>query len=128
MPKRIIVIDNDQLILEMMQEALEGEGYDVETFHDTTNIAALTSQHLPDLLILDYILDGINGGELCRQLKKQPSTASLPVMICSGYSRVLNSLGFYDCDAFLEKPFDLSELLATVHTLLSSHASEYIPA
>lgn len=125
MSKRIIVIDNDQPVLEMLQEALEGEGYQVISFQQTRDVLTLVQQHQADLLILDYILDGINGGELCRQLKKQPSTANLPVIICSGYSRVLNSIGFYDCDAFLEKPFDLSNLLNQVQKLLNSSETKF---
>ncbi|RYE32369.1 MAG: response regulator [Sphingobacteriaceae bacterium] len=118
MPKRIIVIDNDLPVLEMLREALQGQGYEVIAFQDTDNVVDLVQQHPADLLIVDYILDGINGGELCQQVKKQPATTQLPVMICSGYSRVLNSLGFYNCDAFLEKPFDLTDLLEKVNRLL----------
>lgn len=108
------------LILEMIKEALEGEGHSVTTLQSTNNIIDLVEKEQADLLILDYILDGVNGGELCRQLKKHATTAHIPVMICSGYSRVLNSLGFYDCNVFLEKPFDLADLTNQVSKLLNA--------
>lgn len=119
MSQRIIVIDNDPKILEVVQEALQDEGFEVEVYSQTSDVIDLVQQQQPDLLILDYILDGINGGEFCRQLKKQSATAGLPVILCSGYSKVLYSLGFYGCDTFLEKPFDHRELIQQVQLLLN---------
>lgn len=123
MAKRIVVIDNDPAILDVLQEALNYEGFNVEIFEGTDDILGLVRQSQPDLVIMDYILDGINGGELCRELKKQRATAKLPVMICSAYPRVLQSIGFYDCDAFLAKPFDLNEFVSKVTRLLLPKSS-----
>lgn len=116
--KRIIVIDNDPNVLDVVQEVLHYEGFNVEIFEGTNDILSLVQQCQPDLVILDYILEGVNGGELCRKLKTHRATAKLPVMICSAYPRVLKSLGFYGCDAFLAKPYDLNELVGKVNALL----------
>lgn len=116
--KRIVVIDNDPWILDVLQEVLNYEGFNVEIFEGTNDILGLVRQSRPDLLILDYILEGVNGGELCKELKAYRPAAHLPVLICSAYPRVLQSLGFYDCDAFLAKPFDLAELVSKVTGLL----------
>lgn len=112
-----MVIDNDANMLEMMQEALRYEGYEVETFTGTKNIFARIKAFKPDLLIIDYILDGINGGEYCRQVKNNPATSALPIMMFSGLNRVIESLGNYGCDAFLAKPFNLAELTNKVKQL-----------
>ncbi|RYE21483.1 MAG: response regulator [Sphingobacteriaceae bacterium] len=116
--KRIVVIDNDPYVLDVVQEVLNYEGFNVEIFENTANILKLVQQCRPDLLILDYILEGVNGGELCKELKSHRATAKLPVMICAAYPRILHSLGFYGCDAFLAKPFDLTELVSKVSGLL----------
>jgi CheY-like chemotaxis protein len=109
---RILLIEDDEAVRSVIQEALTD--YTVIATDDTSNIFKLIEEHKPDLVLMDYILPHINGGELCHQIKVNPSTANLPVIIVSGYPRILYSLGSYGCDAILEKPFDLSKLLDTV--------------
>ena len=119
MQKRILVLDNDPRILDVMQEALSYEGFEVDTFDTTEDILSLVKQQKPDLLIIDYILNGINGGELCRSIKNYSVTSNLPVIIFSAYPKVLQSLGFYGCNAFIAKPFDLTDLIDKVTELLT---------
>jgi CheY-like chemotaxis protein len=109
--KRILVVDNDPDILNVMEEILEYEGFEVKSYTDTENIFGCIDNYHPDLVLMDYILDGINGGELCAQIKSNPKTSSLPVIIMSAYSKVLLSLGNYGCDEFIAKPFDLTDLV-----------------
>jgi two-component system CheB/CheR fusion protein len=66
----------------------------------------------------DYILDGINGREICHQIKANPATCFLPVVIISAYPKVLLSLGTYGCDKFIAKPFDLNYLTSSINELL----------
>jgi len=125
MLKRILVIDNDPGILDAMQEVLQYEGYEVVIKEDTTDILATVQQHQPHLLLIDYILNGINGGELCHQVKINPVTSHLPVILMSAYPRVLQSLGHYGFDDFIPKPFDLTDLTGRVASQLSK-IPEYI--
>ncbi|RYE14987.1 MAG: response regulator, partial [Sphingobacteriaceae bacterium] len=104
----------------MIEEALNDEGYQVKTFTGTENIFLLIKEFDPNLIIMDYILNGINGGEFCRQVKNNPATAALPVMICSAFSRVIESLGDYGCDAFLAKPFDFEKEVDFILPLVKS--------
>lgn len=117
MRKKILLIDNDQGILDVMQEALNYEGYDVHAVDETDDIMSLVNEHQPDLLLIDYLLNGINGGELCHQLKINKQTCLLPVIIISAYPQVLQSLGNYGCNVFIPKPFDLFYLLDQINTL-----------
>lgn len=117
MVKKILVLDNDSRILDVMEEALSYEGFAVETYEGTDDIVSLVEQKKPDLLIIDYILNGVNGGEHCRKIKNTTSTCNLPVIIFSAYPKVLQSLGFYGCNAFIAKPFDLSVLINKVAEL-----------
>ena len=118
MLKKVLVLDNDPRILDVMQEALNYEGFDVDTYDGTNDILHLVDCCKPDLLIIDYILNGINGGELCRQVKNCSVTKNLPVIIFSAYPKVMQSLGFYGCNAFIPKPFDLTELIDKVTELV----------
>src|SRR5690242_11563334 len=103
--KKILIIDDDNDILDVMNEALTYEGYEVKGLPKTDNIFPEILQYQPDLVILDYILNGVNGGELCHQIKINRFTQRLPVILMSAYPRVLQSLGDYGCNVFIAKPF-----------------------
>lgn len=117
MPKRILILDDDKDVLDVMEEALSYEGYDVRTITATENIFPLLEEFQPDLLMVDYLLQGINGGEICSQVKKNEQTCGLPVVILSAYPRVIGSLGYYHCNKFIPKPFDLHELIDDIKQL-----------
>jgi CheY-like chemotaxis protein len=117
--KKILIIDNDPAVLDMMQEALNYAGYEVSTAEDTHDIFSLITEHDPDLLLIDFILNGVNGGELCHQLKVDPRTTRLPVIIVTAYTKMFLSLGDYGCNGYLAKPFDLDELISQVNGFLA---------
>ncbi|MFD2873754.1 PleD family two-component system response regulator [Mucilaginibacter ximonensis] len=118
--KRILVVDDDNDILEVIEEILTYEGFEVRSLGDINNIFPEISSYSPDVIILDYILKGINGGEICHQIKVNPHTAKVPVILMSAYHRVFNSLGNYGCNAFIAKPFNLNDIVDHIHHLISS--------
>jgi DNA-binding response OmpR family regulator len=105
-------------VLDMIQEALNYEGFDVHSELKTDDILASITECQPDIIILDYLLSGINGGELCHQIKSNKITTHLPVILVSAYPRVFHSLGDYQSDAFISKPFDLQELTDCINNLI----------
>jgi len=119
MAKRLLIIDNDTEVLSVMEEALVYEGFEVRIKEDTQNIFQVIDEYQPDLVMIDYILDGINGGETCHEIKVNPVTSHIPVIIVSAYSKVILSLGNYRSDAFLAKPFGLDELVQLINKLLT---------
>ncbi|MBS7565033.1 response regulator [Mucilaginibacter sp. Bleaf8] len=118
MSKRILILENDPDILDIMQEILNYEGFDVKPMSENDDVFKRIEEYDPDLVMIDYLLNGINGGEICAQIKKHPSTSELPVVLISAYSRVLLSLGTYGCDDFIAKPFELSDLINRIRTLV----------
>jgi len=117
--KKVLVLDNDEGVLDVMQEALNYEGFQVRIIGETDNIFSVIDSFEPDLIILDYILSGVNGGEICHQIKANPKTTDLPVIIMSAYPRVIGSLGYYGCDDFIAKPFDLDDLVDRIKNLIN---------
>jgi len=117
-PKKILILDDNEDILEMIQEAMLSEGYEAVSIAATDDIIQSLQDSGADMLLIDYLLPGVNGGDLCHQVKSHPATAHLPVIMLSAYPRVLNSLGNYGSDAFIAKPFSLEELTDTVKALL----------
>lgn len=112
--KKVLVIDDDAAILEVMQEALEHFGYEVRVTAQAHAAFSMIDAFKPELVLLDYKLDGANGGEICHQIKTNPWTAHLPVVLVSAYCKSILSLGNCGYDKLLAKPFDLEELLSTV--------------
>ena len=118
MPKKILILDDNEDILDMMKVALEDEGHEVECLANTDDIYKTIDSIKPNVVILDYILSGINGGELCHQIKTNPATAHIPVIMVSGHQRVLESLGNYGADVFIAKPFSLEDIVNNVNDCL----------
>ncbi len=112
--KRILVIEDDQDIQDVIKHALMDHQYEVLSLSETKNILNEIKIFEPQVVLLDYILPEINGGELCHQIKNNAETSGIAVILYSAHPRILKSLGYYGCDAFLEKPFDLWELVSTI--------------
>ena len=118
MLKRILVLDDHQDVLDVIQEVLTYEQYEVLITSDDTNIISTIQTFMPDLLLMDYKLTGSNGGEICKQIRANPAFLHLPVIICSAYIGSGFNASFLGCDAVIAKPFGLDELLDTVNGLL----------
>lgn len=118
--KNILIIENDEGLVELLEELFSYEGYQVRCYREADDIFSLMEDFAPDIVLIDYLLPGINGGELCAQLKREPSTKHIPVIIFSAYSQVLLSLGSYGCNAFVSKPFELSSLLNQISKCLEN--------
>jgi len=124
--KKVLVIDDDEAVLDVMKEALIYEGFEVKIADKADDIQSMISTYSPDLLLIDYILNGINGGEICHQLKESNITGKLPVIIVSAYPRVLTSLGLYGCDKFIPKPFDLDDLVGSIKSVLQGNLNNTV--
>lgn len=116
---KILVIEDDHSLAEILVEFFHSTGYIVRTFSGTEDILQLTEQFNPDIVLLDYLLPKINGGELCSQIKRHGETMHIPVIIYSAFPKVMLSLGNYGCDAFVPKPFDLFDLVDQIEMLLA---------
>ncbi len=113
MRKNILVAEDDPDIGEMLQLMLEEAGYAVELHVDGRFVQAM-QEPFPDLLFLDIRLSGTDGRTICRQLKGNPATHHIPIILLSaqeGIQEVVREIG---ADTFLAKPFEMEELLALV--------------
>ncbi|GAB3916256.1 response regulator [Mucilaginibacter boryungensis] len=119
MLKRILVLDDNQDILEVVNEVLAYENFDVHATSNSEGIIAVTEAYNPDLIILDYRLNNANGGEICHELKSHPKFKHIPVIIFSAYINLSIDYAKYGCDAVISKPFDLSQLIETVNGLIT---------
>jgi two-component system phosphate regulon response regulator PhoB len=111
--KKVIVIEDNRDILDLMQYILEDEGYEVISSMDGS-VLGNVEQHEPALIVLDNSLTTEKGSSLCRTLKSNPSTAKYPVILVSAMNELEDIAKECQADAYLPKPFDINELVAVV--------------
>lgn len=119
MQQKILVVDDDESILEVIQIVLESEGYQIQISQNSDCFQHFTNC-LPDLILLDVLLSGEDGREICKQLKRNQATAHIPVVILSAHTDANMFADVSGADDFLEKPFDVDVLLETVEKHLVS--------
>ena len=116
---KILVVDDERAVRESLRRALELEGYEIELAVDGSEaLAALEGGDDPDAMILDLLMPGIDGLEVCRRLRN--SGSRLPVLMLTARVEVENRVAGLDAgaDDYVTKPFALEELLARVRALL----------
>ena len=119
--QRILAVDDNEDILEVLQLILEDSGYEVSTLTDGNLLFDKIQEHRPDLILLDIMLGNMDGRELCKDVKSKTETNDIPVILISASHGLSDRMK--PCDApndFLAKPFDISELLDKVHTQLDA--------
>jgi DNA-binding response OmpR family regulator len=108
------VIDDNVDILYMLQAMLKHKGYKVSIKENTTGIEAFVVALNPGLILMDMLLSGADGRELCRQFKLNNAIAAIPVIMLSAHPQARVECIAAGADFFVEKPFEMQELLKTV--------------
>jgi two-component system, OmpR family, response regulator MprA len=118
-PVTILVVDDERAVRESLRRALELEGYEIELAVDGREaLDRLDSEPQPDAVVLDVLMPGVDGLEVCRTLRK--SGSSIPVLMLTARTQVEDRVEGLDAgaDDYLTKPFALEELLARLRALL----------
>lgn len=121
MCKKILVLDDDLAILEVLKDILEYSGYKVNTLSRGDKVFEKIQEYHPDLILLDVMLAELDGREICRDIKQQSDIANIPVILISAthdLSTCLNQKGAPD--DFVAKPFDLDNLLDKIEHQLAA--------
>jgi DNA-binding response OmpR family regulator len=119
-PKRVLVCDDDPVILRLLQVNLELEGYEVIAGRNGEEAVSLAAENNPDLVILDIMMPRLDGYQACEQIKSNDSTKDIPVVFLSAKAQQsdIDKGKEYGVAAYLTKPFDPNELLSVVDRLL----------
>ena len=120
--KRVLICDDDPVILRLLQVNLELEGYDVLLANHGEEAYELATQELPDLIILDIMMPRLDGYQTCEKLKATPTTKDIPVVFLSAKAQHSDiELGkSYGVDEYLTKPFDPTALISVIERLSPS--------
>jgi two-component system phosphate regulon response regulator PhoB len=117
--QRILAVDDDKDLLEVLQFILEDSGYEVDTLSDGHYLFDKIKAHTPDLILLDIMLGNLDGRQLCKDVKAKEETHDIPVILVSASHNVAGSMNQNGApNAFLEKPFNINELLDIIKVQL----------
>jgi len=121
---RILVVEDAPDVRELLRLTLEGEGYEVLTAGDGLSAVETALSELPDAVVMDMSLPGLDGYNAARLMRREPALAGVPLIACTAFNRwewrgKAIAAGF---DAFMTKPLDLRHLTATLATLLALRA------
>ncbi|HYK84063.1 MAG TPA: response regulator transcription factor [Ktedonobacteraceae bacterium] len=128
MSRKILVVDDEAVLVETIAYNLEQAGYQVITAADGVSALEAARRETPDLIILDIMLPEMDGLEVCRQLRRDSNTATTPIMMLTAKSDEIDKVVGLEvgADDYITKPFGRRELLARVRALL--RRSDYVPA
>jgi two-component system, OmpR family, phosphate regulon response regulator PhoB len=126
MGARLLVVEDEEALTTLLHYNLDAEGYEVETVARGDVAETSLKERLPDLIVLDWMLPGLSGLELCRRLRARPETKLLPIIMLTARgeeSERVRGLAT-GADDYIVKPFSVPELLARVKGLLRRASPE----
>ncbi len=120
MPAKILICDDDEGILDLLEIILSEEGFETIPEINSLNVTGLVNREQPDLIVLDLWMPVLSGDQVLRNLRNDPQTKNLPVIVISastdGRSIAMNA----GATEFLAKPFDLDQLIERVKSVLDA--------
>ena len=108
---KILVVDDDIDILSVMEILLKMKGFEVEVTAKGENTFPKIETFKPDIILLDVLISGQDGRNICRKLKSDNETSRIPVIMFSAHPGAAATIADYGADDFIAKPFDVSKLL-----------------
>lgn len=119
--KKIMIVDDDEGILDALSMMLQYKGYEVSTCKNGNTILEM-KKDFPDLLLLDIWMSGIDGRNVCKQLKQKDQTKTIPIIMISASKDIERSAIDSGADGFLAKPFEMTELIQKIEFYIDKAA------
>lgn len=118
--KKVLVIDDEPFILMIIEDKLKKAGYKVITKRTSNDIVELVKSDRPDILILDWILPGKSGIDICNELKKNPETGSIPIFMLTAKGHEADEALGFKCgvEQYITKPFSPKALLNLIENTI----------
>jgi two-component system phosphate regulon response regulator PhoB len=120
MGARILIVEDEEPLTLLLRYNLEAEGYEVDTASRGDDGDVKLKESAPDLVVLDWMLPGLSGIELCRRLRARPETRQLPIIMLTARGEESERIRGLStgADDYIVKPFSVPELVARVRALL----------
>lgn len=115
----VLVADDDDDLLQLVKMQLQRAGFTVHLSPNGRGIADMAAENHPDVILLDIAMDGISGGDICKKLKADTATASIPIIMFSANENIEQIVHSCGANDFVRKPFDAQvmtdKILSFVH-------------
>ena len=118
MSKKIVVCDDDEGILDVVSTILSMYNFEVISEIQSTNAVDRIIREKPDVVLVDLWMPVINGGDIAHQLKNNPLTRHIPIIVFTASQEGKNLLKTLQVDGFIAKPFDINNLVKTIESFL----------
>lgn len=115
---KLLIADDNEDLLELMQLFLEEKGFEVKTVSTKRKLLSEIKNYTPDLILLDVFLNGEDGREICKQLRENIKTKKVSILIISANPYAIKEYKSYGADGFVEKPFELEDLVEKIEATL----------
>jgi CheY-like chemotaxis protein len=127
-PRKILVVDDDRDVRELLSAVLEEEGYAVEVVPNGLKLVRALRVDRPDLILLDVMMSWINGFDLCRSIKQNHDFSGIPIVFISARNQDVDVQRGIECGAidYITKPIDLERLLGCVRKVLDAPRAQSI--
>ncbi|MEO6330552.1 MAG: response regulator [Ginsengibacter sp.] len=115
--KKILIVDDDEDILEVVKYLLQSHGFNVSTYATGFNVDEVVKNYNPDLILLDINLPGKSGTQICKELRHKKLTT--PIILFSAHADRSKVIAESNADDFIEKPFEIDHLINTISSHLN---------
>lgn len=122
---KILVVDDDSGIGEMLKTLLEYSGYEVTVTEDPDETERLIREKEIDIVMLDMLISGVNGTDVCARLRQEDSIAETPVLMMSALHDAGAKCKAAGADDFIAKPFEMEDLIAKIEEIISRKESRH---
>lgn len=119
MKKKVLIAEDDPAILEVMNIILTDASYEVVAVDDGDSILPTIQDHIPDIILMDIWMGGKDGGEIAKEVKKNETTMHIPIIMISANNETEKIAKLAGADDFLQKPFNVDDLLFIVNKHIS---------
>lgn len=120
--KTVVLVDDEPDILEALAILLADEGYTVIS-DNGKHVEKKVWQHKPDIILLDVLLSGVNGGDITKHIKQNPLSAHIPIILMSAHPNAEKITKDSGADAFMPKPFEVKEILEKITEVLNKNST-----
>ncbi|HEX2764875.1 MAG TPA: phosphate regulon transcriptional regulator PhoB [Allosphingosinicella sp.] len=116
----LLLVEDDKVLADLLIWHFEREQFEVRWTGDGQHALLLAEEQVPDLVVLDWMIEGVSGIEVCRQLRRRPSTSNVPIIMLTARGEEMDRVRGLEtgADDYLTKPFSPRELMARVGAVL----------
>lgn len=124
--KKLFIVEDEEDIVELISYNLKREGYSIDVAINGDDALKLIPDNMPDIILLDRMLPGTDGLEVCRELKKNPATENIPIIMVTAKSEESDIVTGLElgADDYITKPFSIKILIARINTVLRRRKAE----